>query len=56
METELSLTASQYSQCVAFLFIGYVAFQPLGQLFVRQLGPPLQLGAATMGWGLFTAL
>lgn len=56
MNAELAITASQYSQCAAFFYIGYIVMQPPGQLLVRKIEPHIQLGTAMIGWGLCTTL
>ncbi|OKL55581.1 hypothetical protein UA08_09178 [Talaromyces atroroseus] len=56
MNDELHITAHQLSQCVAFFYIGYIVCQIPGNLFMRMIGPNIQLGCAMIGWGLGTTL
>ncbi|PYI11228.1 putative pantothenate transporter [Aspergillus sclerotiicarbonarius CBS 121057] len=56
MTTSLHLTATEYSNAVAFFYIGYIVFQLPGDIFLRKITPPVQLSGALMVWGTVTAL
>ncbi|KAK4223101.1 putative transporter [Podospora fimiseda] len=56
MGVDLKLNAGQISNCVAFFYIGFLAFQLPGSILVRVLTPPIQLGVALMIWGGATAI
>lgn len=54
MTKELDMTSQQYSNCVAFFYIGYIVFQLPGTVFIRKIQPQYQLGIAMIGWGTAT--
>ncbi|KAJ9646020.1 hypothetical protein H2204_000682 [Knufia peltigerae] len=55
LDTDLKLTASQYSHVSSIFLVGYLVLQLPGTLMVRKIGPPLQFGLAMLGWGVVTA-
>lgn len=56
MTKELEMTSQQYSNCVAFFYIGYIVFQLPATIFIRKIQPQYQLGIAMIGWGMATAV
>lgn len=54
MIQELELTPQQFSNVVNMFFVGYIIAQLPGTLFLRIVGPPIQLGTACVLWGVFT--
>lgn len=55
MTKDLMLTPHMLSNCVSVFYVGYIIFQLPGDLFLRMVTPPIQLGLALMVWGSFTA-
>jgi fucose permease len=56
MADDLGLTSKQYANAVSFFYIGYILFQLPGDVFLRKISPPIQVGAAMIVWGTFTVL
>lgn len=55
MAEDLNLTAHTLSTCVSLFYVAYILFQLPGDLFLRAVTPPIQLGFALIFWGSFTA-
>ncbi|KAK0611670.1 major facilitator superfamily domain-containing protein [Immersiella caudata] len=56
MDKELNMTSAQLSYCIAFFYIGFMAFQVPGAILVRVLTAPVQLGCAAALWGAATTI
>ena len=55
MSSHLKLTPAMLSTCASTFYVGYILFQLPGDIFLRVITPPVQLGLALMIWGGFTA-
>lgn len=56
MQEDLGLTAHNFSTLVSLFYVGYIVFQIPGDVFMKKITPPIQLGVALISWGTFTAL
>lgn len=56
MSAKLGLTGQQLATCVSLFYVGYIVFQLPGDLFLRKITPPIQLGLALITWGFLTTL
>jgi sugar phosphate permease len=56
MSEDLALTAGQLATCVSLFYVGYIVFQFPGDVLLRKITPPIQLGVAMITWGLLTTL
>ncbi|KAJ9641318.1 hypothetical protein H2204_002996 [Knufia peltigerae] len=52
---ELHISSHQLSTIVSLFSVGYIVFQLPGDIFLRVVTPPVQLGIALCVWGTFTA-
>ncbi|KAF9894002.1 hypothetical protein FE257_008973 [Aspergillus nanangensis] len=51
MSTDLSLTGSRFSMVVLFMFITYIAFQPVAVILVRKMGARWFFTSIALLWG-----
>lgn len=56
MAKDLHLTPGQLATCISIFYVGYIVFQLPGDIFLRKITPPIQLGLAMITWGLLTTL
>ena len=56
MTEKLGLSGVQLANAVSLFYVGYIVFQLPGDIFLRKITPPVQLGTAMITWGLLTTL
>jgi len=56
MSETLGLSGAQLATCVSLFYVGSIVFQLPGDMFLRKITPPTQLGVAMVIWGLITSL
>ncbi|CAK7237343.1 hypothetical protein SBRCBS47491_009943 [Sporothrix bragantina] len=56
MKEDLGISTHKFSTVVSLFYVGYIVFQMPGDLLMKKITPPIQLGAALISWGTFTAL
>lgn len=56
MREDLELSTHKFSTVVSLFYVGYIVFQMPGDMFMKKITPPVQLGIALISWGTFTTL